>query len=89
MESKIKQIEKDLEIIKSRNRRVEQDKAWETSLFRKVSILIITYVVASFVMYCIGVQNFLLSACIPTVGYLLSTLSLSFLKDWWLDKKAK
>lgn len=89
MENQIKQIQEDLEIIKNRNTKVEQDKAWETSLFRRISILIITYIVASIVMYFIGVQNFLLNALIPTLGFLLSTLSLSFLKTWWIEKFAK
>lgn len=89
MESQIKQIQEDLEIIKNRNKKVEQNKAWETSSFRKVSILVITYIVASTVMYFIDVQNFLLNAVIPTLGFLLSTLSLSFLKTWWIEKFAK
>lgn len=86
MEEQITQIQKELEVIKNRNRKVEQNKAWEISFFRKVSIIVITYIVASVVMYFIGVQKFLLNALIPTAGYLLSTLSLSFLKNWWVDK---
>ena len=89
MEDQIKQIQEELEVIKNRNKKVEQNKAWEISFFRKVSIIVVTYIVASVVMYFIGVQKFLLNALIPTVGYLLSTLSLSFLKDWWINKLIK
>lgn len=89
MEDQIRQIQKELEVIKNRNKKVEQNKAWETSLFRKISIIVITYTVASVVMYFIGVQKFLLNALIPTAGYALSTLSLSFLKSWWIEKFVK
>ncbi len=89
MEDQIKQIQEELGVIKNRNKKVEQNKAWETSLFRRVSIIVITYIVASVVMYFIGVEKFLLNALIPTIGYLLSTLSLSFLKNWWIDKFSK
>lgn len=86
MEDQIKQIQKELEVIKNRNKKVEENKAWETSFFRKISIIVITYIVASAVMYFIGVERFLLNAYIPTIGYALSTLSLSFLKDIWIGK---
>lgn len=89
MEDQIKQIQEELQVIKNRNKKVEQNKAWETSFFRKISIIAITYIVASVVMYFIGVQNFLLNALVPTIGYTLSTLSLSFLKNWWVAKLAK
>lgn len=89
MEDEIKQIQKELEEIKNRNKKVEQNKAWEISFFRKFSITVITYIVASLVMYFIGVQKFLLNALIPTFGYLLSTLSLSFIKNWWIEKFIK
>jgi preprotein translocase subunit SecF len=82
----IQELKKELENIKQRNVRVEADKAWETSLFRKISIAITTYIIASVVMYFIGVSDFLLNALIPTIGYLLSTLSLPFIKDWWIKK---
>ncbi len=79
-------LKREIEEIKLRNQRVEGDKAWETSLFRKITISLITYIVAAIVMYFIGVQDYFLSALIPTIGYFLSTLSLSFIKRWWINK---
>jgi hypothetical protein len=71
--------------IKERNRRVEADKAWERSGFRILSIAAITYIIASVVMYAIGIANYLLSALIPTIGYFLSTQSLPVIKRWWIE----
>ena len=85
----MEEIEKVLQDIKERNRRVEADKAWETSAFRKLLIAIITYIVASIVLYAIGVPNFFLSAIIPTLGFLLSTLSIPFIKKWWIKNHFK
>jgi hypothetical protein len=89
MEERLEKIEQDILAIKLRNNNVEADKAWEISLFRKILIAIITYIIASFILYIIRVQNFLLSAFIPTVGYILSTLSLPIIKKWWMDKHIK
>ena len=41
----LEQIKSDIEQIKQRNARVEADKAWETSLFRKILIAVLTYIV--------------------------------------------
>jgi hypothetical protein len=79
-------LEQEIQALKDRNMRVEADKAWETSSFRKVSIAIITYITAGAVMYGIGVKNFSLNALIPTIGYLLSTISIPILKKWWINK---
>jgi len=84
----MKQIEKELRLIKIRNRNVELDKKWETSWTRRLFIASITYVVAALWMRTIGESLVLLKACIPTGGFLLSTLSLPFLKTWWM-KNAK
>ena len=46
MEQKIKEIEKRIEKIEERNKRVEADKAWETSNLRKILIKWLTYVFA-------------------------------------------
>ncbi len=79
-------IEDEIVAIKARNLRVEADKAWETSRIRIALITVITYIIAALVLYFIGVSNFFLSALIPTIGYLLSTQSLPFIKRWWTDK---
>ena len=86
MEERIEKIEKEIEIIKARNLKVEADKAWETSNFRVIMIFVIIYVIASFVMYAIGSSNYLLNALVPPVGYFLSTQSLPFIKKWWIKK---
>ena len=43
MEDNIKEIEKRINDIENRNKRVEGDKAWETSTLRKVLILILLF----------------------------------------------
>lgn len=77
-------MQKELEIIKERNRRVEGDKAWERSLGRRLFIAAITYVTAGVWLVTIGDSNPWLTALVPTGGYLLSTLSLPPLKKWWI-----
>lgn len=88
MEDRLQKIEAELRLIGERNLRVEADKAWETSLFRVLTIAGITYVVASSVMYLIGTTNYSLGALIPVIGYLLSTQSLPVVKEWWLKTRS-
>jgi hypothetical protein len=82
-------MESELETIKERNRRVEADKAWETSVTRRGLIALITYSVATMFMYRIGIDGAYINALIPTGGYLLSTLSLPIVKNWWIKKLNK
>lgn len=79
-------IEKEIEIIKERNGRVEADKAWETSWVRRLFIAVVTYGIALWWMTSIGETSAHLKAAVPTGGYILSTLSLPFIKKWWIDK---
>lgn len=81
--------EVDLSEIRERNRRVEIDKAWETSKTRRAFIAGITYVVASIYMMSLGVSQPFLNALIPVGGYLLSTLSLPVIKAMWIEKSQK
>jgi hypothetical protein len=62
----MQEFTQELESLRERNLRVEADKAWETSTFRKLLIATITYIVASVVLYVIGVQNFYFGAIVPT-----------------------
>ncbi len=78
-------IEQEIEIIKERNVRVEANKAWETSFVRRFFIAFATYCIAALWLRTIGETDIWLKAVVPTGGYLLSTLSLPFIKKWWTD----
>ncbi len=82
-------IVKEINIIKERNKRVEGDKAWEMSWTRRGFIAFITYIIASIIFILLKNNTPLLNAFIPTVGYILSTLSLPFIKTWWLKSYIK
>lgn len=86
MEERIQKIEAELLMIRERNARVEGDKAWETSWVRMISVALVTYIVASVLLYIIGTTNYLFGALVPTIGYILSTLSLPIVRAWWLPK---
>lgn len=80
-------LEKEIELIKARNRRVEADKAWETSWTRRIFIGLSTYLLIAIFLMIINVERPFTSAIIPAVAYLISTLSLGILKSWWLKNK--
>lgn len=79
-------IEQEIEAIKRRNQYVEADKAWETSIFRIISVSIITYIIAVAFLYLLGNPKFLLNAFLPVVGYVLSTQALPSLKRRWISR---
>ena len=82
-------IEKEIEDIKQRNKRVELDKAWETSWTRKICIVVLTYIVVITYSYLIrSFNNIALSSLVPVIGFLLSTLSLKIVRKIW-EKKRK
>lgn len=87
MEKEIKELQQEIEQIKARNRRVEADKAWETSNTRKIIIALLTYLVMSLFMISIGVPNPFINAVVPTLGFLLSTVSVGIIKEWWENKR--
>lgn len=82
-------MEPELQHIKERNKRVELDKAWETSKTRRALLCAVTYTVAALFMYRLGIADPWLNALVPPGGYLLSTLSLPFIKTWWISMYGK
>ena len=76
-------FEKEIKKIQERNKKVELDKAWETSKTRKMSIAILTYFVMVLVMYSLNMGSPFIGAIIPTLGFTLSTFSLDFIKEFW------
>jgi len=74
----------DIAQIHVRNERVELAKAWETSLTSKVSIAGPTYLAMIVLMWSLSVDKPYLNAIVPTLGFVLSTLSLPVVKSLWL-----
>lgn len=87
MENKIKELEEKINKIEKRNKRVEGDKAWETSILRKILIIILTYVFAVLYLKIADTTNPFLGAVVPCVGFYLSTQTLNIIKKWWLNRK--
>lgn len=83
MQDRIEAIEQELAVIRERNARVEADKAWETGPVRVVSVMIVTYMIASIVLTTIGNDAPMRNALIPTLGYYLSTRSLRIVRAVW------
>ncbi len=78
------QLNQELQTIKARNMDVESDKSWETSLTRKASLTIFTYLAIGLYLNAINIARPWLNAIVPAVGFMLSTLTLPFLKKLWL-----
>jgi len=79
-------LEQKIKAIEERNIKVEADKAWETSLTRKGVILVLTYIAIVIFMYFSEISRPWLNAIVPSVGFFLSTLTLPFVKKWWLKR---
>jgi len=83
MDPKLEDISERLQLIENRNKKVEQDKTWETSRTRKFSISIFTYLSISLYFFGIGIEKPFVNAVVPTLGFLLSTLSLPWIRKVW------
>ncbi len=81
------EVEYEIQKLKERNIKVEVDKAWETSLTRRLFIALVTYIFASIWLHYLNEKAIFLKAVIPTTGYILSTLSIPQLKKFWLKFK--
>jgi predicted PurR-regulated permease PerM len=78
-----KSLEERVAEIEARNMRVESDKAWEISIFRRFSIMAMTYIVVGITLLLLNVPYAWLNALIPCVGYGISTLTLPLLRELW------
>ncbi len=83
--STVEELQQEIEKIKERNKRVEADKAWETSWARKFLILILTYLVVVIFFFFANLPEPFVNAVVPTLGFVLSTLTIPLFKKWWLN----
>lgn len=80
-------FEKEIKDIKERNKKVEMNKAWETSWTRKICIMILTYIIVILYSFSISkINNIFLSSLVPVIGFTLSTLSLNVVRKIWEKK---
>ncbi|KKP59843.1 MAG: hypothetical protein UR52_C0002G0071 [Candidatus Gottesmanbacteria bacterium GW2011_GWA1_34_13] len=81
--NKLDNLEKEINEIKERNKKVEIDKDWERSYTRKLILLIFTYITIGLYLNAIKISNPWLNAIVPAIGFFLSTLTLPFFKKIW------
>jgi len=86
---KLHKLEEKIEKIESRNRKVENDKAWETSYAKRFLLFFFTYVSIGLYLNVIQIKDPWLNAIVPSIGFFLSTLTLPFFKSTWLKKRNK
>jgi polyferredoxin len=85
----MKDLEKRIDNIEKRNKRVELDKSWETSWTRRICIMILTYIVVLIYSYVISkYNNIFFSSLVPVIGFTLSTLSLRLVRKLWEKKRS-
>lgn len=80
----VEKLEKEIETIKERNRRVEREKSWETSWTRKIIISALTYLVISLFFLFAGISEPFVNSIVPAIAFIISTLSVSLIKNFWL-----
>jgi len=82
-------LEKRVELLEARNKRVEADKGWETSWARRLIIMLLTYLtVAFYLRYVVHIDPWV-NAVVPVAGYFVSTLTVSFVKARWIAWNTK
>ena len=83
----LKELATEIDSIKSRNKKVEADKAWETSLVRRILIVLLTYFAVVIILFSLDFPKPLESAIIPALAFFLSTLTLNLFKNLWLRSR--
>ncbi|MEA3515518.1 MAG: hypothetical protein U9R34_08640 [Nanoarchaeota archaeon] len=82
-------IDEKLNAIEQRNKKVELDKAWETSFSRKIIIAVLTYITIVLFFIVAQLPQPFINSIVPTTGFVLSTLSLPFFRRLWIKYKDK
>ena len=77
-------VEERVSRIEVRNKNVELNKAWEGSWTRKILLIVFTYVsIVLYLKFIVGIVDPWINAIVPAIGFLLSTLTLSWCKNVW------
>ena len=82
-------LQKEIDELKARNRRVEADKAWETSWTRRLLVLALTYIVIVLFFSIARIAEPFVNALVPSIAFLLSTMTVPIVKRWWFNAHHK
>ena len=77
-------LEERVRKIEERNEKVEVDKAWETSLVRRVLLTVFSYIAVAFFFQIIRVANPWINALVPALAFMIQQLSMPFFKRMWV-----
>ena len=84
--NKFNEVDSRIDEINTRNKKVEGDKAWETSKIRIASIVVLIYIVTALTMEFLHFNQPFAAAFIPSLGYFLSTLTLGVIRRRFVGK---
>ena len=79
-----KNLEGRITKIEDRNKKVELDKLWEISYFRRFLLVLFTYLAIGFYLQAVNIPEPWLNAIVPSIAFMLSTLTLPLFKKLWL-----
>ena len=82
-------LEQQIQRIEERNQRVEMDKAWETSWTRRILLTLFTYLAIGVYLWVIEIPRPWLNAIVPSIAFMISTLTMPFFKQLWLKSLRK
>jgi len=77
-------LEREILLIKKRNAKVEADKAWETSISRKILVALFTYLMIVIFFYAAGLSDPWRNSLVPALAFFISTSTMPFFKKLWL-----
>ncbi len=84
----LKSLQKEIDEIKKRNKKVEVDKLWETSDTRRVVLISLTYITTGLYLQAVNVPDPWMNAIGAALGFLLSTLTMPYFRKLW-EKRIK
>ncbi|MFA6322334.1 MAG: hypothetical protein WCX71_02540 [Candidatus Buchananbacteria bacterium] len=80
-------LEQRIQKIEARNKSVEIDKAWETSLTRRLLLAIFSYIAIGAYLWAINLPRPWINAIVPAVAFMIQTLTLPYFKKLWAKNK--
>ena len=83
----LKSLQKEIDSIKLRNKKVAADKSWETSWTRKFTILLLTYIVVSIFFISMKLPDPFVNSIVPAMAFVISNLSIPIFRKWWIRKQ--